>query len=205
MPSSPTSPPDLTASSSPIPAASAPSADDRGQPSRSRLPCDHQASPEAADPTSTHLQVPAPPKPAPVPDAPPVRFTVTPLGGSRSQLPKVVEGIVRYLQPPPQTTPGPSPGRPGEGRDGPGDYYADSGEEPSFGVGPDDVFPEEFERFLGVEGDLKAEFMSHHRDLYTAQWWLAVQKRVAAGELIDIFPYDQSARLPESERAPATG
>jgi isocitrate dehydrogenase kinase/phosphatase len=72
-------------------------------------------------------------------------------------------------------------------------------------VGPDDVFPEEFERFLGVDNDLKAEFMSHHRDLYTAQWWLAVQKRVAAGELIDIFPYDQSARLPEGGPAPATG
>ncbi|HJR86153.1 MAG TPA: bifunctional isocitrate dehydrogenase kinase/phosphatase [Acidimicrobiia bacterium] len=82
---------------------------------------------------------------------------------------------------------------------------ADSGEEPSFGVGPDDVFPEEFERFLGVEDDLKAEFMAHHRDLYTAQWWLAVQERVAAGELIDIFPYDQSARLPEGETAPASG
>jgi isocitrate dehydrogenase kinase/phosphatase len=82
---------------------------------------------------------------------------------------------------------------------------ADSGEEPSFGVGPDDVFPEEFERFLGVEDNLKAEFMSQHRDLYTAQWWLAVQARVAAGELIDIFPYDPSARLPEGEPAPASG
>jgi conjugative relaxase-like TrwC/TraI family protein len=81
------------------------------------------------------LQVPATPKPAPVPAAPPVRFTVTPLGGSRSQLPKVVEGIVRYLQPPPQSTPGPAPGRPGDGHDGPSDYYADSGEEPGRWLG----------------------------------------------------------------------
>ena len=58
-----------------------------------------------------------------------MRFTVTPLGGSRSQLPKVVEGIVRYLQPPPQATPGQLPSGPGEARNGPGDYYADSGEE----------------------------------------------------------------------------
>jgi isocitrate dehydrogenase kinase/phosphatase len=72
---------------------------------------------------------------------------------------------------------------------------ADDGDEPSFGVGPDDVFPEEFERFLGVEGDLKAAFMSQHGDLLTAPWWLAVQQRVAAGELIDVFPYDEGARL----------
>lgn len=81
------------------------------------------------------MQVPATPKPAPVPAAPPVRFTVTPLGGSRSQLPKVVEGIVRYLQPPPQTTRGPAPRGPREGHDGPGDYYADSGEEPGRWLG----------------------------------------------------------------------
>jgi conjugative relaxase-like TrwC/TraI family protein len=81
------------------------------------------------------LQVPPAAKPAPVPAAPPVRFTVTPLGGSRCQLPKVVEGIVRYLQPPPRTTPGPAPGGSGDGRDGPGDYYADSGEEPGRWLG----------------------------------------------------------------------
>ncbi|MGI8517328.1 MAG: bifunctional isocitrate dehydrogenase kinase/phosphatase [Acidimicrobiia bacterium] len=65
------------------------------------------------------------------------------------------------------------------------------GDEPTFGVGPDDVFPEEFVRYLGVDGDLKRVFMDHHRDLYTADWWLEVQKRVAAHELIDIFPYEE--------------
>jgi isocitrate dehydrogenase kinase/phosphatase len=68
------------------------------------------------------------------------------------------------------------------------------GDEPTFGVGPDDVFPEEFVRYLGVDGDLKRVFMEQHRDLYTADWWLEVQKRVAARELIDIFPYEE--RLP---------
>ncbi|MGI8516643.1 MAG: bifunctional isocitrate dehydrogenase kinase/phosphatase [Acidimicrobiia bacterium] len=69
------------------------------------------------------------------------------------------------------------------------------GDEPTFGVGPDDVFPEEFVRYLGVDGDLKRVFMDHHRDLYTADWWLEVQKRVAARELIDIFPYDEASRF----------
>ncbi|CAN5155800.1 bifunctional isocitrate dehydrogenase kinase/phosphatase [soil metagenome] len=65
------------------------------------------------------------------------------------------------------------------------------GDEPTFGVGPDDVFPEEFIRFLGVDGELKKAFLSNHRDLLTADWWLGVQKRVAARELIDIFPYEE--------------
>ena len=64
-------------------------------------------------------------------------------------------------------------------------------DEPTFGVGPDDVFPEEFVRFLGVDGELKRVFLDNHRDLYTADWWLQVQKRVAAHELIDIFPYEE--------------
>jgi isocitrate dehydrogenase kinase/phosphatase len=74
---------------------------------------------------------------------------------------------------------------------------AETGDEPAFGVGPDDIFPEEFERFLGVEGELKATFMDQHRDLYSTDWWRAVQRRVAAGELIDIIPYEETARLPD--------
>ncbi|HUO46483.1 MAG TPA: bifunctional isocitrate dehydrogenase kinase/phosphatase [Acidimicrobiia bacterium] len=67
--------------------------------------------------------------------------------------------------------------------------------EPWFAVGPDDVFPEEFERFLGVEGGLRDAFLVHHRDLLTAAWWKAVQGRVAAGEMIDVFPYHLQQRL----------
>jgi hypothetical protein len=66
-----------------------------------------------------------------------VKFTVTPLGGGREALPRIVEGIVRYLQPPPQPTPGAGPEGPGTSGNGPSDYYADSGEEPGrwLGVG----------------------------------------------------------------------
>jgi isocitrate dehydrogenase kinase/phosphatase len=67
--------------------------------------------------------------------------------------------------------------------------------EPWFAVGPDDVFPEEFERFLGIGGQLREAFYEHHRDLLTASWWQQVQSQVAAGELIDIFPYQPQQRL----------
>jgi isocitrate dehydrogenase kinase/phosphatase len=67
--------------------------------------------------------------------------------------------------------------------------------EPWFAVGADDVFPEEFVRFLGVEGELRDAFLQHHSDLFTADWWQQVQKRVAAGEMIDVFPYQPQQRL----------
>jgi isocitrate dehydrogenase kinase/phosphatase len=68
--------------------------------------------------------------------------------------------------------------------------------DPWFAVGPNDVFPEEFARFLGVEGELRRVYLEHHGDLLTARWWQQVQRQVAAGELIDIFPYQDRQRLP---------
>ncbi|MGQ0848441.1 MAG: bifunctional isocitrate dehydrogenase kinase/phosphatase [Actinomycetota bacterium] len=67
--------------------------------------------------------------------------------------------------------------------------------EPWFTVGPDDVFPEEFSRFLGVDGDLRSAFMDKHSELLSAGWWQQVQRRVATGEMIDIFPYEDHIRI----------
>ena len=63
-----------------------------------------------------------------------MKFTVTPLGGARSDVARVVDGIVRYLHPTPLA--GPSPAAPTRGGvDGPSRYYADSGEEPGRWLG----------------------------------------------------------------------
>ena len=70
--------------------------------------------------------------------------------------------------------------------------------EPWFAVGPDDVFPEEFSSFLGVEGFLRDAFLERHSDLLTARWWQDTQTRVAAGEMIDIFPYEDRFRIGQS-------
>jgi isocitrate dehydrogenase kinase/phosphatase len=77
---------------------------------------------------------------------------------------------------------------------------ADSPEEemaadPWFAVGPDDVYPEEFSHFLGVDGELRDGFLAHHADLFAAATWKRWQSQVGAGELIDIFPYPARARL----------
>ncbi|KAB2952807.1 MAG: bifunctional isocitrate dehydrogenase kinase/phosphatase [Thermoanaerobaculia bacterium] len=66
---------------------------------------------------------------------------------------------------------------------------------PSFYVGPRDVFPEEFERFLGLRGTLREAFLDAHADLLTPPLWLAVQERIRAGEFPDFFPYPAARRL----------
>jgi len=63
-----------------------------------------------------------------------VKLTVTPLGGARSDVGRVVDGIVRYLQP--KTTGRPAPDHPTPaGIDGTSLYYADGGEEPGRWLG----------------------------------------------------------------------
>jgi isocitrate dehydrogenase kinase/phosphatase len=47
----------------------------------------------------------------------------------------------------------------------------DAFDEPWFGAAPNDVFPEEFPRFVGLPADLRATFEAHHRDLYDAGSW----------------------------------
>ncbi len=62
-----------------------------------------------------------------------MKFTVTPLGGGRGDAARVVDAIVRYLQPPPKATPSSLTPRPDGG--GPERYYADRGEEPGRWLG----------------------------------------------------------------------
>jgi isocitrate dehydrogenase kinase/phosphatase len=67
--------------------------------------------------------------------------------------------------------------------------------DPWFGVGDNDVFPEEFSRFLGIRGELRDAFDYHHSDLSTVRFWRRAQDRVRTGEVIEIFPYRRSRRL----------
>jgi len=62
-----------------------------------------------------------------------VKFTVTPLGGGRADTARVVDSIVRYLQPRPKATPGQSTDAPEV--NGPERYYADGSEEPGRWLG----------------------------------------------------------------------
>ena len=72
------------------------------------------------------------------------------------------------------------------------DEYAD---EAWFGVGPRDVFPEEFSRFLTLPPNLRAVLEESHAQLFEPGFWQEMQARVGSGEIVDIFPYHPSRRL----------
>lgn len=67
--------------------------------------------------------------------------------------------------------------------------------DPVAGVGPNDVFPEELPRFLGLSDEMRAAFDEQHADLFEPAFWNAVQHRLTAGEIIEILPYRKSRRL----------
>lgn len=67
--------------------------------------------------------------------------------------------------------------------------------EPWYAVGPTDVFPEEFATFLLTDARVRSCFMRHHADLLDAASWQAMQRRISAGQMQDVFPYAESLRF----------
>jgi isocitrate dehydrogenase kinase/phosphatase len=72
-------------------------------------------------------------------------------------------------------------------------------ETPWFPVEDHDVFPEEHQRFLGMPEELREVFTERHGDLFEVEPWQSIQKRLEAGELMEVFPYADRARLPGTE------
>ena len=72
---------------------------------------------------------------------------------------------------------------------------AELSDEAWYGVGPRDVFPEEFASFLLGSEQLRAAFLRHHADLLAPEFWQEAQRRVAAGEVLDFFPYPEEERF----------
>lgn len=73
--------------------------------------------------------------------------------------------------------------------------YDDFESEPWFSVAENDIFPEEFGRFLGLQGHPKDVFLSKHSDLLGVEFWRDMQERHQTGEVLDVFPYGPSKRL----------
>jgi len=61
--------------------------------------------------------------------------------------------------------------------------------EPWYSVGPNDVFPEEFPRFLFADHAQRRLFASLHGELYDADYWRGLQAAIRDGKVIDVFPY----------------
>lgn len=77
--------------------------------------------------------------------------------------------------------------------------------EPWFHVNPGDIFPAEFERFLGLTGDPRQVFEKHHADLFDVAFWRSAQEQVKNGEMTHIFPYSPDLRLHLDQQAADTG
>jgi isocitrate dehydrogenase kinase/phosphatase len=64
-------------------------------------------------------------------------------------------------------------------------------------VRENDVFPEQFPRFLGLPAPLRDGLLQAHPEIFDADWWQSLQRRFSAGDHGDVPPYPASARLPD--------
>jgi isocitrate dehydrogenase kinase/phosphatase len=78
----------------------------------------------------------------------------------------------------------------------PQSYDDEVAAEPYWSVGPHDVFPEQFERFLVGDSHAREMFYEYHRDLLDPEFWNAKQARLRAGIQEDVFPYPEEVRFP---------
>jgi isocitrate dehydrogenase kinase/phosphatase len=67
--------------------------------------------------------------------------------------------------------------------------------EPWFSVRENDIFPEEFPQFLSLPGSARTSLFERHADLFCAAYWRAIQEKLRAGELPEVFPYRADRRL----------
>jgi isocitrate dehydrogenase kinase/phosphatase len=74
-------------------------------------------------------------------------------------------------------------------------YEEEMSAEPWFSVRDNDIFPEEFPRFLAFPKGARDELMKHHGDLFRPQFWRDTQRKLRAGKLPHIFPYKSERRL----------
>lgn len=77
----------------------------------------------------------------------------------------------------------------------PRSYEDEMSAEPWYSVGPFDIFPEEFLKFLIGRREIRQLFLKHHRDLLDPAFWRSVQRGLRAGKLYTVFPYLEHLRF----------
>jgi isocitrate dehydrogenase kinase/phosphatase len=73
--------------------------------------------------------------------------------------------------------------------------------EPWYDIHKNDVFPEDFRRWMIGRADLKPHFLEYHKDLFDPLFWQSLQQRIRNGELIHAFPYPEEIRFRPGELA----
>ena len=64
-----------------------------------------------------------------------------------------------------------------------------------YSVGPRDVFPEEFRRFLFGKPAVKRRFTELHGELFDPDYWIGLQNRIVEGQVMDVYPYRRKKRF----------
>lgn len=67
--------------------------------------------------------------------------------------------------------------------------------EPWYTVAPNDVFPEEFRRFLFGKPRVKQMFEAMHGELFDPAYWKGLQRAIQQGQVMDVFPYRRKKRF----------
>jgi isocitrate dehydrogenase kinase/phosphatase len=75
------------------------------------------------------------------------------------------------------------------------DFESEMSGEAWYPVRRNDVFPEEFSRFLLVSERIREAFLRHHPELLEAGFWRQTQTAIRNGEVRDFFPYPESMRF----------
>ena len=64
-----------------------------------------------------------------------------------------------------------------------------------FYAGPNDIFPEQFPKFLGLAPPLMEALKKAHGEIFDVEWWKELQTRLKAGDYPDTPPYPDALRL----------
>lgn len=71
--------------------------------------------------------------------------------------------------------------------------------EPWYEIHKNDVFPEDFSRWMIGRPDLKAHFLDYHKNLFKPSFWQDIQRKIRQGELIHAIPYPEEIRFRPGE------
>ena len=67
--------------------------------------------------------------------------------------------------------------------------------EPYYSVGANDVFPEQFAKFLVSDPVAREVFLERHADLMDPAFWSGKQDQLRAGLHEDVYPYPEEIRF----------
>ncbi|MFN2334898.1 MAG: bifunctional isocitrate dehydrogenase kinase/phosphatase [Wenzhouxiangellaceae bacterium] len=66
---------------------------------------------------------------------------------------------------------------------------------PWYAIEPNDVFPEQFPRFMDLSTEHRRLFAEAHAELFDPEWWRALQLKLEQSPCRDVPPYPESAKL----------